>query len=233
MYEELTDILGELPQGEYGNWIIDRENDGSPEHPIQMPYVSYSGIVEKFMDAVYTFDKSHPEYGLKRYGDFLERNGIKWGSDPMDTVDVADKDGICVMALLLGAVRAERFCDGALLGFFKRGSIQRWLERLKEIDTGGTDKGRQIFDLARLPAILAKPKMRTGIERYQFIMEKVQRVDVSSDEGFQKTYENFYTLGRYPKEFRREYFAYMERGRGGGKTFIRRDAVIFPEIRNA
>lgn len=219
MYEELTDILGELSQGEYGNWIIDRENDGSPEHPIQMPYVSYSGIVEKFTDAVYTFVKSHPEYGLNRYGDILERNGIRWGSDSMDTVDVADKDGICVMALLLGAVRAERFCDGALLGFFKRGSIQRWLERLKEIDAGGTDKSKQIFDLSRLPAILAKPRMRTGIERYQFIMEKVQRVDVSSDEGFQKTYENFYTLGRYPKEFRREYFAYMERGKGAKPSF--------------
>lgn len=53
--------------------------------------------------------------------------------------------------------------------------------------------------------------MLTGIERYRFIMEKVRRVDVSLDEGFQKTYENFYTLGRYPKEFRRDYFAYMER----------------------
>lgn len=219
MYEELTDILGELSQGEYGNWIIDRENDGSPEHPIQMPYVSYSGIVEKFTDAVYTFVKSHPEYGLNRYGDILERNGIRWGSDSMDTVDVADKDGICVMALLLGAVRAERFCDGALFGFFKRGSIQRWLERLKEIDVDGTDKNNRIFDLGRLPTILTKPKMRIGIERYQFIMEKVRQVDVSSDEGFQKIYENFYTLGRYPKEFRRDYFDYMERSKGRSLQF--------------
>lgn len=219
IYTELTDMLDVIQQDEAGEWIIDRENDGTPEHPIQMPYVSYSGIVKKFMDAVYTFDKDHPEYGLNRYSDILERNGIKWGSDSMDVVDVADKDGICVMALLLGAVRAERFCDGALLGFFKRGSIQRWLERLKEIGAGGTDKSRQIFDLERLPAILAKPRMRSGIERYQFIMEKVQRVDVSSDESFQKTYENFYTLGRYPKEFRREYFAYMERGKGAKPSF--------------
>ena len=219
MYGELTDILGELPQGEYGHWIMDHENDGSPEHPIQMPFVSYSGFVRKFMDAVYSFEKAHPEYGLNQYRDILEQNGIEWGSASMDAVDVSDKDGICVMALLLGATRAERFCDGALLGFFQKGSIQRWLERLKEIDAGGTDKGRQIFDLERLPAIPAKPRMRTGIERYQFIMEKVQRVDVSSDEGFQKTYENFYTLGRYPKEFRRDYFAYMERCKGIKPSF--------------
>ena len=211
MYEALTDILGELPQGEYGSWIIDRENDGSPEHPIQMPFVSYSGLVRKFMDVVYSFEESHPEYGLNRYSDILEQNGIKWGSVSMDAVDVADKDGVCVMALLLGAVRAERFCDGALLGFFEKGSIQRWLERLKEIDGGVIGISDNIFDLKRLPAILAKPKMLTGIERYRLIMEKVRRVDVSLDEEFQKTYENFYTLSRYPKEFRRDYFAYMER----------------------
>lgn len=211
MYEELTDFLGELPQGEYGHWIMDHKNDGSPEHPIQMPFVLYSGLVRKFMDAVFSFAENHPEHGLNQYRDILEQNGIEWGSAAMDAVDVSDKDGICVMVLLLGAVRAERFCDGALLVFFQRGSIQRWLERLKEIDGGNIGKSNKIFDLRRLPAILAKPKMLIGIERYRFIMEKVQRVDVSLDEGFQKTYENFYTLGRYPKEFRRDYFVYMER----------------------
>lgn len=45
------------------------------------------------------------------------------------------------MALLLGAVRAERFCDGALLGFFEDGSIRRWLVRLREIDEQDGDEG--------------------------------------------------------------------------------------------
>lgn len=146
MYEELTDILGEFPQGEYGHWIMDYENDGSPEHPIQMPFVSYSGLVRKFMDAVFSFAKNHPEYGLNQYRDILKQNGIEWGSASMDAVDVSDKGGICVMALLLGAVRAERFCDGVLLGFFQKGSIQRWLERLKEIDGGNIGKSNKIFD---------------------------------------------------------------------------------------
>lgn len=159
MYEELTGFLGELPQGEYGHWIMDHKNDGSPEHPIQMPFVLYSGLVRKFMDAVFSFAENHPEHGLNQYRDILEQNGIEWGSAAMDAVDVSDKDGICVMTLLLGAVRAERFCDGALLVFFQRGSIQRWLERLKEIDGGNIGKSNKIFDLRRLPAILAKPKM--------------------------------------------------------------------------
>ena len=41
------------------------------------------------------------------------------------------------MMSILGAVRAERFCDGVLLGFFENGSIARWIERLKELDTDG------------------------------------------------------------------------------------------------
>lgn len=42
----------------------------------------------------------------------------------MSAKDVSVLDGKCVMAMLLGAVRAERFCDGALLGFFKKGCIK-------------------------------------------------------------------------------------------------------------
>ena len=31
-------------------------------------------------------------------------------------------------------IRAERFCDGVLLEFFKNGCISKWLSRLQEID---------------------------------------------------------------------------------------------------
>ena len=52
----------------------------------------------------------------------------------MSEADVSRLDGKCVMAMIVGAVRAERFCDGALLGFFKDGSIRKWLERLRELN---------------------------------------------------------------------------------------------------
>lgn len=54
----------------------------------------------------------------------------------MINADVSGLDERCVMALIMGAVRAERFCDGALLNFFNNGSIRKWLERLKKIDEG-------------------------------------------------------------------------------------------------
>lgn len=137
VYKSLTDFLPMLEEDKIGDWMIDRVNDGTPEHPIQMPFVNYSRIIQEFEDAIYNFEQMHPEYGLNHYSSILEANGIEWGMDSMSAKDVSILDGKCVIAMLLGAVRAERFCDGALLRFFKKGCIKKWLERLKEIDESG------------------------------------------------------------------------------------------------
>ena len=132
-FAELTKYLPLLEGDNIGSWIIDRENDGTPEHPIQMPFVNYSEMVHRFIDDVYDFSENNKDFKLTRYGEILERNGLEWGTKSMSEADVSSLDAQCVMALIMGAVRAERFCDGALLGFFKDGSIRRWLERLKEV----------------------------------------------------------------------------------------------------
>lgn len=138
IYKSLTDFLPMLEEDKIGDWEIDRVNDGTPEHPIQMPVVNCTKIVREVEDAIYDFEQNHPEYELNRYGNILKANGIEWGMDSMSDKDVSELDGKCVMAMLMGAVRAERFCDGALLGFFEKGCIKKWLERLKEIDEPGS-----------------------------------------------------------------------------------------------
>lgn len=45
----------------------------------------------------------------------------------MSEADTTRLDAKCVMAIITGAVRTERFCDGVLLGFFKDGSIRKWV----------------------------------------------------------------------------------------------------------
>jgi hypothetical protein len=52
----------------------------------------------------------------------------------MFRADASKLDEQAVLALLCGAIRADRFSEGALLNFFENGSIRRWLNRLKEID---------------------------------------------------------------------------------------------------
>lgn len=99
-----------------------------------MPYVNYETTVTDVEQAIYSFVDDHPENKLTRYSNILKRNGLEWDSRVMSEADVSELDGQAVMALLLGAMRAERFCDGALLRFFKDGSVRRWLLRLREVD---------------------------------------------------------------------------------------------------
>ena len=141
MFEGLTKHLPAIEKAErFGNWVVDRESKGTMDDPIQMPYVDYETTVTNVGQAIYDFADDHPEYELTHYRDILERNGLEWGRQAMSRTDVSDLDGQAVMALLLGAVRAERFCDGVLLGFFEDGSIRRWLLRLREIDNGGSNE---------------------------------------------------------------------------------------------
>ena len=135
-FDNLIKYLPQLSDDSFGTWIIDRENDGTPEHPIQMPYVRYTEMVDHFVHDVYEFMEANKSFELNRYGEILQQNGLEWGGKSMSEADVSEKDARCIMALIMGAVRAERFCDGALLGFFRDGSIRKWLERLKEIDEG-------------------------------------------------------------------------------------------------
>ena len=134
IYKALNDYLPEIQHRSYGEWVVDRESKGTTEDPIQMPYVSYSRMVRCFQNDVYEFMENHPEYELNNYQKILEANNIQWGTKSMQTADVASLDEKCIMALLMGAVRAERFSEGALLGFFENGTIEKWLLRLREVD---------------------------------------------------------------------------------------------------
>lgn len=130
-FDILTKYISMIPSDSIGEWIIDRENDGTLERPIQMPFVDYSEIVRNFINDVYTFEESNNDMELTRYGDILKDNGIEWDTESMKNADISILNVQCVLALIMGAVRAERFCDGALLDFFKSGYILKWLERLK------------------------------------------------------------------------------------------------------
>lgn len=77
MYESLTKYLDEFTGAEFGTWIVDDKNDGTPEHPIQFPFVDYSIVVDQFIHDVYSFVDNHEEMGLHNYIKILEDNGIK------------------------------------------------------------------------------------------------------------------------------------------------------------
>ena len=133
-FERLTKYIPLLDQADIGIWVIDKENDGTIEHPIQFPFVAYSKLVSNFIEDVGIFVEENPEMHLTRYGEILEECGLEWSTQSMSGAIVEDLDAKVVCALIVGAVRAERFCDGALLNFLKNGSMMRWLCRLQEIN---------------------------------------------------------------------------------------------------
>lgn len=132
-FESLTKYLPRLEEDTFGTWIIDRENDGTPEHPITMPYVSYTPLVLGFLKDFYDFHKNNPDYELTHYREIVEQNGLEYGNS-MKEADVSCLDAKCILAMIMGITRADRFCEGVLLNSFKDGSIKKWLERLKVIE---------------------------------------------------------------------------------------------------
>lgn len=133
-YSVLTKYINLLKNDIVGEWSCDKENDGSSERPMHLPFVIYSITVDKLTDDIYKFAKESDEIVLSKYADILNANGIKWGYDSMMKADASELDAQCILALLIASLRAERFCDGALLEFIKNGAVIRWLKCLQELD---------------------------------------------------------------------------------------------------
>lgn len=133
-YSALTKYINLLKNDNDGEWICDKENDGSSERPIHVPFVSYSIAVNNLADDIYKFAKESNEIVPSKYAEILQTNGIEWGYDSIMKADASVLDAQCILALLIASLRAERFCDGALLGFIKNGAVIRWLKRLQELD---------------------------------------------------------------------------------------------------
>jgi len=133
-YSALTKYINLLKNDNAGEWICDKENDGSSERPIHVPFVSYSIAVNNLADDIYKFAKESEEIVPGKYAKILQANGIEWGYDSMIKADASELDAQCILALLIASLRAERFCDGVLLNFIKSGAVTKWLKRLQELD---------------------------------------------------------------------------------------------------
>ena len=130
----ITKYIEKIRADSLGEWIIDRENDGTKDHPKHIPYVNYNDIIKEFMAEFYRYSDAHLEYKLNCYSEILEQNGLKWSDKEMRSADLQNLDAQGILALIMGVIRAERFNDGVLLSFLKDGSLTNWLIRLREID---------------------------------------------------------------------------------------------------
>ena len=132
-FDKLIALIEPLRTDSVGEIIVDRVHKGTVDDPKHFPFPVYTDVIHELIAAVYEIEEKYPEYELKRYGEILEEYGIEWGSRSMKAADVSNMDLQGVLALLMGMVRSERFCDGSIMDFMKSGSVIKWLERVKEI----------------------------------------------------------------------------------------------------
>lgn len=132
-FDGIIELIEPLKIDEYGTWIIDTEHKGTKGGPKHFPFLCYTAVVDELIRQVYAFSEDNPDFELTKYGELLEERGLEWGSRSLESADVSSMDAQGIMAMLMGIVRGERFCDGAVLSACKSGSIVRWLERLKDI----------------------------------------------------------------------------------------------------
>ena len=151
---------------------------------------SYYRAIPELSRAIGQFANDHSEdMGLYHYQSILEAAGIRWNFDSMVDADASSLDGKTVVALFLGAVRAERFSDGAFLEFVESGCVVKWLLRLQKLDLaeryrkhyrifvsvagGFTDSSKYEF-----VAEFADQKVASFYVQYMFGKERYQGKDI-------------------------------------------------------
>ena len=132
-FDKLIGLLEPLENDSVGEWIIDKEHKGTEDDPKHFPYPMYTEVGYELIEVVYEFEHENPEYELTKYGELLKERGLEWGQRSMENADVSNMDAQGIMALLMGMVRGERFCDGAIMGMIKSGAAKKWLLRLQEL----------------------------------------------------------------------------------------------------
>lgn len=117
----------------FGRWITDeRELKDKPE---QIPFVLYDDLVEMFIEEFHHFAEHHLEYKLTNYHSIIKNNGLNLEKESLEKAPLETLDEQCVLALLMGAIRADRFKEGTLFEFFNEGFIVKWLRILQEMDS--------------------------------------------------------------------------------------------------
>lgn len=133
--EALIALIPELQRDALGEWADTGKHAGTCDDPLVMPYVVYNGELDlQFEQVIYAIVNANPELDLKDYAAILERNGLEWSDESLRNADVSKLDSVCVLAMILSIIRADRFNEGILLRYFENGRILAWIKRLQELE---------------------------------------------------------------------------------------------------
>lgn len=132
-FDLLTKYLSLLDGDQFGEWNPIHKDRVEKVDTFIMPYVNYSETIKDFIRDVYRFADSHIDFDLNQYNRILQDHCIDLTSN-WQTIDISSLDAQCLTALIMGAIRTERFCDGTILGLLEGGYLQAWLGQLQKFE---------------------------------------------------------------------------------------------------
>lgn len=128
MYEEVTSYLGKLKPAQWK--YPENQGDGSAEHPYIAGWPEYDDITSDFMDRMYDFVPN----GGQNYDEIIyNKTGIDCHND-LKNIDYSIIDGDTILYIIFSIVRGERFSDGLFGSYVENGTLDKMLNRLKELD---------------------------------------------------------------------------------------------------
>ncbi len=107
------------------------------------PEKAYYDLICEFIKEVNEFNVNNPEYGLFKYREILEKNGMDPEKADIGAVDAQGLDEGLTLALIMAAAKGEKLCEGLMLKLAGNGRLSNWLKRLKDIDMKSNERDIQ------------------------------------------------------------------------------------------
>ena len=128
MYEQVTAYLGKLKPA---HWKYpENQGDGSHENPYVAGWPEYDDTTEEFMKKMYEFVPN----GGQNYDEVIYKaTGLDCHED-LTKADVSKINGDIILYMIFSKVRGERFSDGLFGSYVANGTIDKMLNRLKELE---------------------------------------------------------------------------------------------------
>ena len=132
-FDKIIALIEPLRQDSHGKWHGGIEDKQPEDNTFQMPFVAYTEIAHKLIFEIQDFVDQNPDYELRSYVKVLKERNIEFSQEAFNKVDLDNLDAQGVMAMLVGLMRAERFCEGAFLKNLQNGFIVKCIKRLEII----------------------------------------------------------------------------------------------------
>ena len=118
-YKTLTDHIDILGNSNFGEW----SSGNNSEDVVTLPFVIYSKEVMDFLSAVDNFLDIDDNDIFFDYKAILEKENIEYSMDAFIAADINKLQAETLCAMIIGTIRADRFCEGVLLEAFENGHI--------------------------------------------------------------------------------------------------------------